>query len=136
MARVSRRTMRRRGRGANNPGARFPTSLLGICWKKGLGGDKNPTEALDYYRKAAADSLGEGYMETGRLQSESGSHDGEKKAYFWYAIAVDRNVPGADEKLQAAALHLNAKEIKEQQKQAEKWLLMPDWRRASEAKKH
>ena len=109
---------------------------LGHMVEKGLGGDKNPKEALDYYRKAAADSFGEGYMETARLQAESGSHDGEKKAYFWYTIAAARNVPGANEKLQAAALHLNAKEIKNQQEQANRWLLMPNWMQASEAKRH
>jgi TPR repeat protein len=110
--------------------------VLGRLAEKGLGGDKNSKEAMDYYRKAAALNLPEACMEAGRLQSESGSHEGEKKAYFWYAIAAERRAVGAAEKLQAAASHLSEKEITEQQKQVMKWLLMRDWMRDSEAKKH
>lgn len=110
--------------------------VLGRMVEKGLGSNKNPKEALDCYRKAAMSNIHEGYMEAGRVHSESGTHDDEKKAYFWYAAAAEQKIPGAEEKTQAAALHLNQKEIADQQKQMKKWLLMPDWMRWSEAKKH
>jgi uncharacterized protein len=110
--------------------------VLGRMAEKGLGGNKNPKEAMDYFRHAAVLGVPEACMGLGRLQSESGSHEGEKKAYFWYAVAAERRAAGADEKLQAAATHLSEKEISDQQKQVNKWLLMRDWTRESEAKKH
>jgi uncharacterized protein len=113
-------------------GSPFADMVLGRMAEKGLGGDKNPQEALDYYRKAAASNIAEGYMEAGRLRMESGSHDGEKKAYFWYAIAAKAKFLGAAEKLQEAAIHLSEKEIAEQQKQLGEWLKMPAMKRASE----
>jgi TPR repeat protein len=117
-------------------GTPFANMVLGRMAEKGLGTDKNPKEALDYYRKAAVRNIAEGYMDAGRLQMESGSHDGQKKAYFWYAIAAKYKFPSSAEKLQDAAGHLNEKEIAEQQKQVNDWLKMPPTKRESEMKKH
>jgi uncharacterized protein len=114
----------------------FANMVLGRMAEKGLGGDRNPKEALDYYRKAAVRNIAEGYMDAGRLQMESGSADGQKKAHSWYAIAAKYKVPGAAEKLQDAAAHLNEKEIADQQKQVNDWLKMPPAKRESEMKKH
>jgi len=88
----------------------FSYVVLGRLAEKGLGGDKDRNEALKYYRDAAVLSVPDGIMECGRLESESGTHDGWKNAYFWYAIGVDRRFAGASEKLQQVAAQLSEKE--------------------------
>jgi TPR repeat protein len=114
----------------------FAYVVLGRMAEKGLGGNKDPREALDEYRKAAMLGIRDGYMETARLDLERGSHEGQKQAYFWYAIAVKYKFSGAAEKLSEAASHLNEKEIAEQQKQVNEWLKMPSSKRTAELKKH
>jgi TPR repeat protein len=104
--------------------------------ERGLGGDKDVREALDQYRKSAILGVADGYVETARLHLSSGSHDGEKKAYFWYAIAAKYKLSGAAERLNEAASHLNEKEIAEQQKQVDDWLKMSSSNRTAELKKH
>src|SRR5438270_1286919 len=51
----------------NNP---FANVVLGRMAEKGLGGDKNLKEALEFHRKAAAFGVPDGYMESARLQLE------------------------------------------------------------------
>jgi TPR repeat protein len=115
----------------------FAYVVLGRMAERGLGGDKDPGEALDQYRKAAILGVPDGYLNTARLHLASGSHDGQKQAYFWYAIAARyKFFPGAAEKLSEAASHLNEKEIAEQQKQVDDWLKMPSSKRIAELKKH
>jgi uncharacterized protein len=115
----------------------FAHLALGRMAERGLGGDKDPGEALDQYRKAAILGVPDGYLDTARLHLASGSHDGQKQAYFWYAIAARHKVfPGAADRLSEAASHLNEKEIAEQQKQVDDWLKMPLWKRTAELKKH
>lgn len=109
---------------------------LGRMAERGLGGDKDLREALDQYRKAAILGVPDGYVETARLHLASGSHDGEKKAYFWYAIAAKYKFSGAAERLSEAASRLNEKEVAEQQKQVDDWLKMSLLKRTSELKKH
>jgi TPR repeat protein len=101
-------------------GVGFAYVVLGRMAERGLGGDKNPGEALDQYRKAAILGAPDGYVETARLHLASGSHDGQKQAYFWYAIAAKyKFFSGAADKLSEAASHLNEKEIAEQQRQVD-----------------
>ncbi|MGZ4889534.1 MAG: SEL1-like repeat protein, partial [Candidatus Angelobacter sp.] len=88
----------------------FAYIVLGRMAEKGLGQDKNPHEALEFYRNAAALGVPDGYLDTGRLEMDSGSHDGEKNAYFWYLIATKYKIPGADARLTEAATRLNEKE--------------------------
>jgi TPR repeat protein len=114
----------------------FAYVVLGRMAERGLGGNKDPGEALDQYRKAAILGVPDGYLDTARLHLASGSHDGQKQAYFWYAIAARYKFSGAADKLSEAASHLNEKEIAEQQKQVNDWLKMPSSNRTAELKKH
>jgi TPR repeat protein len=114
----------------------FSYVLLGRMAEQGLGQPKNLREALDYYKEAAFRRVPEGYMDTVRLELASGAHDAQKNAYFWYLIAVKRNVPGAEEKLREVAVHLTDKEVTKQQKQATAWLAMSDWEQFHNLKKH
>ena len=114
----------------------FSYVVLGRLAEKGLGGDKDRNEALKYYRDAAVLGVPDGIMECGRLQSESGTHEGWKNAYFWYALGVDRRFVGASEKLQQAAAQLSEKERAEQEKSFKNWLKLPINRRDAEMKKH
>lgn len=114
----------------------FAYIALGRMAEKGLGQEKNPQEALEFYRNAAGLGVPDGYMDTGRLETESGSHEGEKKAYFWYLIATKYKVPGADGRLAQAAGRLNQKEIGEEQKQAADWLRMSLPERLRNLKNH
>jgi TPR repeat protein len=114
----------------------FAYVVLGRMAERGLGGNKDPGEALDQYRKAAILGVPDGYLDTARMHLASGSHDGQKQAYFWYAIASRYKFSGAADKLSEAASHLNEKEIAEQQKQVNDWLKMPSSNRTAELKKH
>jgi TPR repeat protein len=114
----------------------FAYVVLGRMAERGLGGDKDVREALDQYRKAAILGVPDGYIETARLHMASGSPQGEKQAYFWYAIAAKYKFSGAAEKLSEAASRLNEKEVAEQQKQVDDWLRMPSSKRTAELKKH
>ena len=66
----------------------------------------------------------------------SGSHDGLKQAYFWYAIAAKFKYPGAAEKLKEVVALLSDKEVAEASKQVTDWLKLPTQKRAAELKKH
>jgi uncharacterized protein len=114
----------------------FAYVVLGRMAERGLGGDKDLREALDQYRKAAILGVPDGYVETARLHLASGSHNGEKQAYFWYAIAAKYKFSGAAERLSETASHLNEKEIAELQKQVNDWLKMSSSNRTAELKKH
>jgi uncharacterized protein len=114
----------------------FSYVVLGRMAEQGLGQSKNLREALDYYKEAAFRRVPEGYMDTVRLELASGAHDAQKNAYFWYLIAVKRNVPGAEEKLREVGTHLTDKEVTKQQKQATAWLAMSDWEQFHNLKKH
>jgi uncharacterized protein len=109
---------------------------LGRMAESGLGQEKNLGEAADFYKQAAIGELRDGYMEAGRVKMEIGSHDEQKNAYFWYYLAVQRKIPGADEKLKEAGAHLKEKEIKEQAKQADEWVKMHLPERMDQLKKH
>lgn len=112
----------------------FAYIVLGRMAEKGLGQKMNPQEALDFYHSAAVLGVPDGYMDTGRLETESGSHDGEKKAYFWYLIATKYKIPGSDTRLAEAATHLNEKEIAAQQKAFTAWLKLPRSQQQEELK--
>ncbi|MGZ4842431.1 MAG: SEL1-like repeat protein [Candidatus Angelobacter sp.] len=114
----------------------FAYIVLGRMAEKGLGQDKNPHEALEFYRNAAMLGVPDGYLETGRLEMESGSHDGEKNAYFWYLIATKYKIPGADARLTEAATRLNEKEKAAQQVQVAAWLKVGLVERLRNLKKH
>jgi TPR repeat protein len=114
----------------------FAYEVLGRMAEKGMGQEKNLREAIDFYKSAAAREVPDGYLDTGRLEMEIGSHEGEKNAYFWYYLAARRKIPGADQKLQEAAAHLNDKEIAEQQKGAAAWLKLVLVERERNLKKH
>ncbi len=75
-------------------------------------------------------------MDTARLETESGSHEGEKNAYFWYLIAKKYKIPEADTRLTEAATRLNEKEKAEQQKQVAEWLKVSLAARVKDIKKH
>ena len=114
----------------------FAYIVLGRMAEKGLGQQKSPHDAMDFYRDAAALGVPDGYMDTARLETESGSHEGEKKAYFWYLIATKYKIPGSDIRLTEAATHLNEKEKAEQQKQVADWLKVGLAARARDLKNH
>jgi TPR repeat protein len=114
----------------------FAYLVLGRMAEKGLGQDKNPHEALEFYRNAAVLGVPDGYLDTGRLEMESGSHEGEKNTYFWYLIATKYKIPGADTRLTEAAGRLNEKEKAEQQKQVAAWLKMALTERLRNLKNH
>src|ERR1041385_4389419 len=117
-------------------GVDFSNIVLGRMAEQGLGQAKNLHEALDYYKQAAFRAVPDGYMDTARLELASGAHDAQKKAYFWYLIAVKRKVPGAEEKLRDVAAQLTNKEVTKQQKEANSWLAMSDSDKFSNLKKH
>jgi TPR repeat protein len=114
----------------------FAYIVLGRMAEKGLGQQKSTGDALDFYRNAAVLGVPDGYMDTARLETESGSHEEEKKAYFWYLIAAKYKVPGSDARLAEAAMRLNEKEKAEQQKQVAEWLKVGLAARARDMKKH
>jgi len=99
----------------------FVYVVMGRMAENGVGGHKELGKAMEFYRKAAALGVPESFMEAGRLRTESGTHEDEKKAYFWYAIAAKSKYSGAAGKLQAAAAHLNDHEIAEESKRANDW---------------
>lgn len=117
-------------------GTEFSLIVLGRMAEQGLGQEKNPQEAIEYYREAAARAIPDGYMDTARLNLASGSHNGQKNAYFWYSIAVKRNIAGAEDKLREAAANLNEKEIAEQQKRVAAWLKMSRAERMKNSKNY
>jgi uncharacterized protein len=117
-------------------GVGFSLIVLGRMAEQGLGQEKNPREAMEYYREAAARAIPDGYMDTARLNLASGSHNGQKNAYFWYSIAVKRNIAGAEDKLREAAADLNEKEIAEQQKRVAAWLKMSRTERMRNSKNY
>ncbi|MGB8129813.1 MAG: tetratricopeptide repeat protein [Candidatus Angelobacter sp.] len=114
----------------------FAYIVLGRMAEKGLGQQKSSQDALDFYRNAAVLGVQDGYMNTARLETESGSHEGEKKAYFWYLIATKYKIPGSDTRLAEAATHLNEKEKAEQQKQVTEWLKVGLAARVRDLKNH
>jgi uncharacterized protein len=114
----------------------FAYIVLGRMAEKGLGQQKSSQAALELYRNAAVLGVPDGYMDTGRLEVESGSHEGEKNAYFWYLIATKYKIPGADTRLTEAATRLNEKEKAEQQKQVAEWLKVGLAARVRDIKKH
>jgi hypothetical protein len=114
----------------------FAYIVLGRMAEKGLGQRKSSQDALDFYRNAAVLGVPDGYMDTARLETESGSHGGEKNAYFWYLIATRYKIPGSDSRLAEAATHLNDKEKAEQQKQVAEWLKVGLAARARDLKNH
>jgi len=110
--------------------------VMGRMAERGLGQEKNPQEALDFYRDAALLGFPDGYVESGRLHMESGSHDELKQAYFWYALAARFKYPGAAEKLNEVVAKLSEKEVAEASKQVTDWLKLPAQKRYAELKKH
>jgi TPR repeat protein len=100
-------------------GARSSYLILGRLAEQGLGQKKNLREAAGYFKKAALAGTEEAYLETGRVKLEMGSHQEQKNAYFWFYLATDHKIPGADAKLQETAALLDRKEISELQKQAD-----------------
>jgi TPR repeat protein len=109
---------------------------MGNMAEKGLGQTRNPQEAMELYRNAALQGSLEAYMETARMKMEIGSHDEEKNAYFWYAIAARLELPGADAKLRETAAHVNEKEIAQEKVLVAKWPEMGVAERAKALKKH
>lgn len=115
-------------------GDSFIYVVMGRMAEEGPDAKKKLSKAMDFYRKAAAKGVPEGFMEAGRLRMESGAHEGEKQAYFWYALAAKHEYSGAAEKLHEVAAQLNEKEITEESKQADDWLKAPSM--TKELKRH
>jgi TPR repeat protein len=115
-------------------GESFVYVVMGRMAEEGLEGKKSPSKAMDFYRKAAAAGVPEGFMEAGRLRMESGTHQGEKQAYFWYASAAKRKNSRAAEKLHEIAARLSDKEIAEESKHVDDWYNSPST--TKELKKH
>jgi len=116
--------------------APFAYIVLGRMAEKGLGQEKNPREALEFYRDAAILGVPDGYMESGRLHLESGSHNSQKQAYFWYAIAAKYKLSGAAEKLNEVTALLSEREVAEESKQVADWMKLPRPKRTAELKNH
>ncbi len=114
----------------------FALVVLARMAEKGLGGPKDLPEARSLYRKAAMAGLGDGFMESARLQLESGTHQGEKEAYFWYAIAAKLKLAGAAEKLREVVPKLSDRELAEESKQVNDWFKLPQFKRVNELRKH
>jgi TPR repeat protein len=114
----------------------FAYVVLGRMAERGLGQEKNTQEALEFYRDAAILGVPDGYMDSGRLRLQSGSHERMKDAYFWYGIAARYKFSGAADKLNEVAALLNEKEVAEASKQVADWLKMPSPKRTAELKKH
>ena len=110
--------------------------VLGRMTEQGLGGNKDLAEASDWYQHAALARLPDGFIGSGRLKLLSGSHDDQKKAYFWLYLAQHFKVPEADPLLQEAAAHLSGKEIAQEQKRAKEWLKTPESRKKQQLKEH
>lgn len=103
----------------------FAYVVLGRMAERGLGQEKNMDEALEFYRDAAILGAPDGYMDSGRLRRESGSREGLKEAYFWYAIAAQYKFSGAADKLKEVVALLTEKEVAEASKGVTHWLKMP-----------
>jgi TPR repeat protein len=114
----------------------FSYEMLGRMAEQGLGQPKDLREATEYYKIAAVRGIPDGYMDAARLEMTSGAHDGEKRSYFWYYLATRAKIRGAEDKLHEAAAHLNKKEIAEQQKQVQAWLMMRGPEKEKNLKKH
>jgi TPR repeat protein len=108
--------------------------FLGTTAERGQGTEVNLKEAADWYRSVAYP--GEGAMELGRLRLQSGSHEDERNAYFWFSLAAYRKVPGALIAQQDVAAKLNAKELSEQQKKFSAWTRLRPYEQYAELKKH
>lgn len=117
-------------------GVGFAYVVLGRMAERGLGQEKSTKEALEFYRDAALMGVPDGYMDSGRLQKESGSREGLKQAYFWYALAARFKYPGAAEKLKEVVALLSDKEVAEVSGQVTNWLKLPAQKRYAELKKH
>lgn len=107
--------------------------VLGRMAEKGQGSPKDLKEAMEYYRKAATHGGMEPFMEAGRLRMESGTHEGLKQAYFWYAIAAKYKYKGADEKLREVTAKLSEKEIANEAKHVRNY---EEASKVGELKKH
>lgn len=110
--------------------------VLGRMAEKGLGEPADLKHATDWYRKAAAESVPEGFMEMGRLKLQSSSHDDVKEAYFWFQLARLAKLPQADAQLQKAAAQLTEQEIASAAKAAEEWRRGPKADRGKKIKIH
>lgn len=110
--------------------------FLGTTAEQGQGIEVNLKEAADWYRLAAYGGAPEAAMRLGRLRLASGSHQDQRKAYFWFSLAAYRKVPGALAAQQQAAAKLNEKELLDQQKQFAQWIEMAASDQMAQLKKH
>ena len=94
---------------------------LGRMAEMGVGGPKDLRRALEYYQDAAAEMLGDAYMELGRIRSATGKHDDDRKAYFWYLLAQRKKISGAEAKMNELAARLSTSEIDSEMKQMTLW---------------
>jgi uncharacterized protein len=117
-------------------GVAFAYVVLARLAEKGIGQENDLHEALELYKRAGVREVPDGYMEAGRMEMEIGSHDEQKKAYFWFYHALKRKVPGAEGKVQEAAAHLSNKEISEQQSREALWQRMGVTQREQDLKKY
>jgi hypothetical protein len=76
--------------------------------------------AEHWFHEAANKRSGEGMMEMGRLKLQSGSHSDEVEAYYWFYMGKELHMEGAEARAAETARHLSKKEIRKQQKKAEK----------------
>lgn len=96
--------------------------ILGRMAENGEGVDKNLKEAATWYKDAALCREPAGYMELARLKFQSGAHEDQREAYFWYYIAQFSKAPGAPDQVRKAAANLTDKERAEEQKRAQQWM--------------
>ena len=96
--------------------------ILGRMAEQGLGGPPDLKEAEHRFHSAAIHGSADGFMELGRLKLQSGSHQDEVEAYYWFYLGKLFKIEGAEVQAKVAAQHLSEDEIRSQQKKAERRL--------------
>jgi uncharacterized protein len=94
---------------------------LGRMAELGVGGPKDLRRALEYYQDAAAEMLGDAYMELGRIRASAGTHNDDRNAYFWFLLAQRKKINGAEAKMNELAARLSASEIDSEMKDMVLW---------------
>jgi uncharacterized protein len=94
---------------------------LGRMAELGVGSPKDLRRALEYYQDAAAEMLGDAYMELGRIRASAGTHNDDRNAYFWYLLAQRKKINGAEAKMNELASRLSASEIDSEMKDMVLW---------------
>lgn len=103
--------------------------ILGRMAENGEGTEKNLKEAAVWYKDAAMSRIPDGYMQLARLKLQSGSHNDQREAYFWFYIAQFSRVLEAPDQVRKVAASLSDKERTEEQQRAQKWMRLKPYQR-------